>query len=170
MLKTERLILRGWESDDFDAFKAIATDPRVMQYIGTGESWSDERIQQFFEANTTSQREAGFSFWAVIDSETQTLIGLCGLFRFDGFNEVEIGWWLTPDYWGKGLAIEAAQAVMAYGFEQLNLPRIVAIAQPENQRSIRVMEKLGMQFEKMTVDRRGIDVVYYAKNNPLSLP
>ncbi len=77
---------------------------------------------------------------------------------------MEIGWWLAPEYWEKGLATEAAIAAMSYGFEQLNLPRIVSIAQPSNQRSIRVMEKLGMHFEKMSTDFCGIEVVCYAKN------
>jgi RimJ/RimL family protein N-acetyltransferase len=62
-----------------------------------------------------------------------------------------------------------AQAVMSYGFEHLNLQRIVSIAQPSNQRSIQVMEKLGMHFEKMSTDRRGIEVVYYARNKSDSI-
>lgn len=163
VIETERLLLQNWSVADFHPFKAIATNPKVMQYIGTGEPWADERIQQFIEKNITLYENYRFCFWALMDKETQTLIGICGLSPLSS-HEMEIGWWLVPEHWGKGLATEIAQAVMAYGFEQLNLPRIVAIAQPPNHRSIRVMEKLGMHFEKMSTDRRGIKVVYYAKN------
>jgi ribosomal-protein-alanine N-acetyltransferase len=96
--------------------------------------------------------------------KTGTLIGICGLSLMNEPDEVEIGWWLTPSYWGKGLATEAAQAVMNYGFDHLKLTKIISIAQPANHRSIRVMEKLGMHFEKMSTDRHGIEVVYYAKD------
>ncbi|HEY9897042.1 MAG TPA: GNAT family N-acetyltransferase [Candidatus Sericytochromatia bacterium] len=164
VIATDRLFLREWLSEDFRYFKPIATNPQVMQYIGTGELWSDERINQFINNHIARYKKYKFCFWALVHQSTQTLIGICGLSLLNEPDEVEIGWWLTPDYWGKGLATEAAQAVMSYGFERLTLPKIISIAQPVNQRSIRVMEKLGMHFEKMSTDRHGIEVVYYAKD------
>lgn len=163
VIETERLFLREWLTEDFQDFKSIATNPLVMKYIGTGEIWSDERIGQFIDNNMTLYKQYGFCLWALIHKQTQNLIGLCGLSPLTK-DEIEIGWWLAPEYWGVGLATEAATAAISYGFEQLNLPRIVSIAQPANQRSIRVMSKLGMHFEKMSTDRRGIEVVYYAVN------
>jgi ribosomal-protein-alanine N-acetyltransferase len=76
---------------------------------------------------------------------------------------VEIGWWLAPAYWGKGLATEAARHALAYGFEVSHLERIVAIAQAANRDSLRVMEKIGMRFEREAV-HKGIRVVLYAIN------
>lgn len=96
--------------------------------------------------------------------ENGELIGFCGLDHLWGGEEIEIGYWLAPDYWGKGLATEAAQAVLRYGFGRLGLLRIVAVAHPENQASIRVLEKLGMAFEK-TVLHEGITHVYHARSS-----
>lgn len=163
VIETERLFLREWLREDFHHFKPIATNPQVMKYIGTGEIWSDERIERFIDNNIDLYKKYGFCLWALIHKQTQNLIGFCGLSPLSQ-SEIEIGWWLAPEYWGNGLATEAALAVMLFGFERLNLPRIVSIAQPPNQRSIRVMEKLGMHFEKMSTDHRGIEVVYYAKD------
>lgn len=163
VIEAERIFLKEWLLEDFHHFKPIATNPLVMKYIGTGEIWSDERIQRFIDNNIALYKQYGFCLWALIYKETQNLIGFCGLSPLSP-HEMEIGWWLAPEYWRKGLATEAARAVMLYGFEDLNLLRIVSIAQPPNQRSIRVMEKLGMHFEKMSTDHRGIEVVYYAKD------
>jgi [ribosomal protein S5]-alanine N-acetyltransferase len=164
VIATERLFLKEWLPENFPDFKPIATNPQVMRYIGTGELWSDERIKQFIDNQIARYKQYKFCFWALIHRNTHALIGLCGLSLLNKPDEIEIGWWLIPEYWGQGLATEAAQAVMSYGFEQLNLPRIVSIAQPANQRSIRVMEKLGMHFEKMSTDRHSVEVVYYAKD------
>ncbi len=169
VIETERLFLREWLPEDFHHFKPIATNPKVMKYIGTGELWSDERIKRFIDNNIALHKKFGFCLWALIYKETQNLIGICGLSVLNQPDEIEIGWWLAPEYWGKGLATKVAQAVMSYGFEHLNLQRIVSIAQPSNQRSIQVMEKLGMHFEKMSTDRCGIEVVYYARNKSDSI-
>ncbi len=88
------------------------------------------------------------------------MIGFCGFDHLWGGAEIEIGYWLAPEYWGKGLATEAAQAVMQYGKERLGLQQIVAVAQPANRASIRVMEKLGMTCAKR-VCHEGIEHVLY---------
>ena len=74
---------------------------------------------------------------------------------------MEIGWWLAVKYWGRGLATEAAACALRFGFEQARLPRIIAIAQPANGRSLRVMEKIGLAFERDAV-HKGIPVVVYS--------
>ena len=78
---------------------------------------------------------------------------------------MEIGWWLAKAYWGRGLATEAARAVLRFGFESVGLTRIVAIAQPANRPSVHIMEKLGMSFERGLI-RSGVHVVLYSINNP----
>jgi len=165
-IETHRLELRSWEADDWKRFKPIATDSEVMRYIGHGELWSDERTKQFVTGSIRRFRESGYCLWPLMFKKNQDLIGFCGLTLLNEPDEIEIGWRLARAYWGMGLATEAAEAVMKYGFEKLKLDRIVAIAQPPNKRSIRVMEKIGMEFIKMTKDRNGIDVVYYSKQKP----
>ena len=90
--------------------------------------------------------------WAVgFHKEDSALIGWSGLSYLEDTGEVEIGYGLAKPYWGRGLASEAAAATIKYGFEQLGLPRIVAIASPDNITSRRVLEKLGMKFEKVAL-------------------
>jgi [ribosomal protein S5]-alanine N-acetyltransferase len=92
------------------------------------------------------------------------LIGFCG-FSDEFPPDVEIGWRFLPEYWGRGLATEAARAVMQYGFDTFGFGRLVYVSQRANQRSIRVAEKLGMAFERSFV-HKGKEVVRYAKDNP----
>ncbi len=162
VLETPRLILREWRPDDWVRFKPIAADPRVIRYVGTGQVPSDEQIRTYIETARKLYRDEGFCLWPLVSRKNRELIGFCGLDHLWGGDEIEIGYWLAPDYWGKGLATEAAQAVLEYGFDQLGLERIVAVAHPENQASIRVLQKLGMAFER-TVVREGLEHVYYAK-------
>jgi len=93
--------------------------------------------------------------------EGRRLIGFCGLQPLPETDEIEIGWWLARAWWGRGLATEAARAALHEGFTRAGLDRIVAIAQPANTASIRIMEKLGMRFERMT-ESRGVPVAMYA--------
>ena len=93
------------------------------------------------------------------------MIGFCGF--WDGFApDVEIGWRLLPKYWGQGLATEAATAVMEYGFRRWGFLRLISLAQTENKASIRIMQKLGMEFERC-FQHEGIEVVRYSKANPV---
>jgi len=160
ILETPRLILREWQSDDWIRFKPIATNPLVIRYVGTGQPPNDEQIQAYIEAARNRYRTERFCLWPLIYRENQALIGFCGLDRLWGRDEIEIGYWLAPDYWGKGLATEAALAVIQYGKGTLGLQQIVAVAQPANKASIHVLEKLGMAYVK-NVFHDGIEHVLY---------
>ena len=96
------------------------------------------------------------------------MIGFCGLQPLAETPEIEIGWWLARNSWGRGLATEAAREAIKFGFKRAGLERIVAIARQEHRASLHVMEKLGMSFERATT-HRGIPVVLYAirhRQNP----
>jgi RimJ/RimL family protein N-acetyltransferase len=164
ILETERLYLRQWVFADWKRFKPLATDPRVLKYIGTGEPWSDEKIQEFVRRGIEAAHSRGWLLWPVIHRADGVLIGFCG-FGAGFLPHVEIGWRLLPDYWGRGLATEAAQAVLGYGFGRFGFDRVISVAQPANRPSIRVMEKIGMGFERSFI-HQGIEVVCYAKDNP----
>ena len=168
ILETSRLFLRPWLPDDWLALRVLATDPRVMKHIGGGEPWSDKRIQRFVRGGIEKAKTRGWILWPVIHKESDDLIGICGF--NDGFPpDPELGWWLRPDHWGQGLATEIASATMTYGFRTYCFPRIISIIQPANTPSIRVAERLGMHFDG-TFDHKGIEVLRYARNNPLNLP
>lgn len=157
---TKRLVFQLWQADDWLRFKPIATDPRVVRYVMPGAVPSDELIREHIDAARRRYAEEGFCLWPLICRANGELIGFCGLDRLWGGGEIEIGYWLAHAYWGQGLATEAAQAVMTYGFEELGLPRIVAVAHPENLASLRVLEKLGMVFERLAVHQEQEHVLY----------
>jgi RimJ/RimL family protein N-acetyltransferase len=164
LVETERLFVRQWLPDDWERLRRLVTDPRVLEHLPTEVPWPDERIQRFINRGIEVESTRGWILWPVIHKEDAELIGFCGF--ADGFPpDVEIGWRLRPEYWGRGLATEVARAVMQYGFDRFRFDRLVAVTHPANRRSIRVMEKLGMEFEKMFL-HKGAEAVCYVKSRP----
>jgi RimJ/RimL family protein N-acetyltransferase len=148
-LKTPRLILRRWAKDDLAAFAALNADPEVMAHFP---STIDEAETAILIARfEVSFEENGFGPWAVEIAWARTLIGFCGLLRpqFEAhfMPAVEIGWRFSRGSWGNGYATEAAEAAMAYGFDEAGLDEIVSFTVPDNDRSRRVMERLGMTHD-----------------------
>ena len=160
-MRTERLLFAPWTEADWLALKPIATDPEVMRYISDGQPWPDDRIQEFVQRQIGCLRLHAYCMWQLLEASSGCMIGFCGLQPLESTGDVEIGWWLARSHWGRGLATEAARAVLEDGFERAGLARIVAIAQPRNRASVQVMEKLGMQYEK-PMKHKGFDVVLYA--------
>jgi ribosomal-protein-alanine N-acetyltransferase len=168
--ETPRLILRQFIDQDFAAIAAILADPIGMQHIGPGTpntaeqsrqwlnkslqnnryDWSAETLERVPQLLRAPQRNAHFSMWAVIDRETNALIGRSGLlaWNLDGHLEVEVGYHLARPFWGCGLATEAARAVRDYGFDRLGFDRLISIIKPENVASQRVAVKNGMHHER----------------------
>jgi [ribosomal protein S5]-alanine N-acetyltransferase len=165
---TKRLVFREWLPDDWLRFKPIANDPRVVRYVVHGAVPTDEQIRAHIEAARKQYWEEGFCLWPLVYRANQKLIGFCGLDHLWEGPEIEIGYWLAHAYWGNGLATEAAQAVLDYGFGKLGLQRIVAVAHPENRASLRVLHKLEMTFERMAV-HQGVEHVLYSKSADISI-
>jgi RimJ/RimL family protein N-acetyltransferase len=148
-ITTERLLLRRWRDSDRVPFQAMNADPRVMEFFPAllSPEESDalvDRAQAHFDLR-------GFGPFAVELLENQFFLGFIGLSipNFDApfMPAVEIGWRLAFDCWGRGLATEGAHAVIRYAFEDLGLDNLVSFTAPENLRSRRVMEKLGMTHD-----------------------
>ena len=150
--ETPRLILRHFTHDDLDNLAPILADPQVMYFSARGVQ-TREQTRKFINWMLSSYQEEGFGLYAVIYKENYQLIGFCGLLIWDlkKQQEVEIGYRFASQHWGRGLGTEAALAVRDYAWHKLNLNRLICIIQPENNRSIRVAEKLGMKYEKNTV-------------------
>ena len=145
-IRTERLLLRRWRLADLEPFATLNADPCVHEFLSgpLSKEQSDEmatRIDACFEQN-------GFGLCAVEVPGVAPFIGFIGLSipRFEAHFTpcVEIGWRLSADFWGRGLATEGAQAALEFGFKQICLSEIVSSTVPENIRSRRVMEKIGM--------------------------
>ncbi len=163
---TERLRLRSWSFDDIPRFRSLATNEDVIRFIGPGTAWSDDRCAYWIGTQVGYQHGHGFSMWALREKDDEEVIGCVGLQPIPehvGLDEVEIGWWIAPEHWGKGLATEAAQFAHDFAFERTDLQRFVARAYAANTASIRIMEKLGMTFERPFGDGPKGDVVLYAK-------
>ena len=160
-LETPRLRFRKFTPGDLQDLAAIRADADVMRYIGCGRPESLAEVQLILDKVLRHWNEHGFGPWALIEKPGNTLIGWCGLCYLENTRDVEIAYGIAKQYWGQGLASEAAAATIKYGFEQLHLDRIVAVAWPDNVISRRLMEKLGLKYAKQA-NFYNAEVVYYA--------
>jgi [ribosomal protein S5]-alanine N-acetyltransferase len=186
VLETERLILRHLTMDDLDALAAIYGDPDVRRYFPEGVLVRDEAKEELEWIIDVYYGRYGFGLWATLDKGNGELIGRCGLIPWtilptptgelalggtgehpvgpEG-SEVEVAYLLAKRSWGRGLATEAATAIVEYGFEQLGLERLICLIDPENRASQRVAQKIGMTFER-DVDLDGELVPLYSRQRP----
>lgn len=144
--ETDRLIHRAMTVDDAAAFYALNSHPDVMRYTGEPPIETVEAARDAIAAYPDFEKY-GYGRWACVLKETGAIIGFCGLKYLDDLDKVDVGFRFLPEYWGKGLATEAARASIAFGFNVLMLDQIIGLVLPENGASIRVLEKLGMRSE-----------------------
>ena len=162
ILETKRLLLRRFVMDDLDALFALYSDPSVVQYIPDAPRTYDETQEELEWFMHGHPRFPELGLWATIYKETRQFIGRCGLlpWTIDGQHEVEVAFAFSKVYWGLGLGTEVAQALAQYGFEQLQLSRLICLIDLENRASIRVATKIGMTFEKEGEDEKGPFLLY----------
>lgn len=145
MFETNRLILRKLKGSDLDDIFKMRKDPEVMRFIrepqtdiGSSVKWIDMMIDKWDDHK--------IGFCAVVEKETEAFVGWCGLWELKETDEIEVGYAIAPGHWGKGYATEAAHRCLQYGFDDVGLDRIVAVARPENEASQNVMKKIGMTY------------------------
>ena len=155
ILETPRLLLRQFEPADADALAQVLTDPETMRYYPA--PLDRAGVEQWIARNRVRYVSDHYGLWAMVLRETGELVGDCGLIRqeVDGTVEVEIGYHVRRNLWGRGLAPEAAAGCRDYGFERLRAKRLISLIRPENLPSRRVAEKIGLSLWKM-VDWRGL--------------
>jgi ribosomal-protein-alanine N-acetyltransferase len=154
ILETKRLTLRTLQPQDLDDLFALYRDPEVRRYFPEGTlsfAQTKEELDWFLQGGDPDHPK--LNLWATLHKETGRFIGRCGLipWTIDGKEEVEIAYLLAKSHWRQGLGAEVAQALVRYGFEQLGLPRLIALIDPENQASIGTAEKAGLRFERRIV-------------------
>ena len=159
ILETDRLILRELNSSDAEDFYRLNINPNVIKYTGNSAFQSVEEAKEFLE-NYNDYKLNGYGRWAVITKEKNEFIGWCGLKFGEMENETDIGFRFFEEVWNKGYATESAKACLNYGFEKLKLKRIIGRAMKENMGSIRVLEKIGLEYEQDT-DFDGKSAVIY---------
>ena len=163
-LETARLRLRQWRIADWDALHRAYGDPEVMRWHGRPEGLSLAETAYSIGRMSAQWEERGYGMWAAEERDDGTLVGRIGLLYHPdspaGDDRVEIAWSLQQDRWGRGYATEGALASLEHGFERVGLERIVSIAVTANTRSIRVMERIGLERVGRT-HWRGSDVTWY---------
>ena len=147
-LETERLILRGWELADFEAYASIYAEPEVMRFLSPdGKPMSRFDAWRSFTAVIGHWYARGFGLFAVVERASGNLVGRVGPWQPEGWPGFEVGWSLRSSCWGRGYATEAAQACIHYSFEVLKKPHLISLIDPDNINSIRVAERVGEKLE-----------------------
>jgi RimJ/RimL family protein N-acetyltransferase len=146
ILETDRLIVRHVTIDDAEFILGLLNEPSWLRFIGDkGVRTLDDARNYILTGPVESYRRFGFGLYLTQEKPDGTPIGLCGLLKRDVLPDADIGFAFLPAFWGKGYAHEAAAAVMEHGSTVLGLKRILAITNPDNESSIRLLEKLGMR-------------------------
>jgi RimJ/RimL family protein N-acetyltransferase len=162
ILETPRLVLRHLEPGDLEPLYTLYRDPEIRRYFPEGVLTYEETKEELEWFLHGHPRHPELGLWATILKETGQFIGRCGLLPWDidGQFEVEVAYMIAKEYWGQGLATEAALAIAQHGFETLQLTRLICLVEHGNTASIRVAEKIGMAFEKEGEDEKGPFLLY----------
>ena len=150
VLETERLRLRLMTTADAEFIMELLNDPDFVRYIGDkGVRTLDDAREYIRTGPVASYERHGFGLWVVEPKELDAPVGICGFLKRDTLADVDIGFAILPQHRSRGYALESAFAALSYGRHVLGLTRIVAITNPDNVESIRLLEKIGMSFERM---------------------
>lgn len=149
ILETKRILLREFEIEDYKAVFEFGSNKKVARYTG------DKALESYDEAKTiinkiylVDYKKYGYGRWAIVYKPENKIIGFAGLKYLKSISETDIGFRFLPEYWRKGIATEVATKIMDYGFNSLNLNRIIGIAHPDNIGSCKVLMKIGMELFK----------------------
>jgi ribosomal-protein-alanine N-acetyltransferase len=147
---------------DLDELFAFYRDPDVIKYIPDAPRTYEETKEELEWFLNGHPKFPELGLWATLYKETGQFMGRCGLlpWTIDGQHEVEVAFALSKEYWGQGLATEVATALVQYGFEHLQLSRLICLIEQDNKASINVATKIGMTFEKESKDEYGPFLVY----------
>lgn len=149
ILETQRLRLRKFNLHDAAFIIELFNSPAWLLFIGDRNVRTEEQaIAYLRNGPIKSYLENGFGLYMVEIKDTGLAIGMCGILKRDTLENPDIGFALLPEHTGKGYARECSEATIKYAFETLQIPKIYAIVKPDNQRSIRLLEALGLKFEK----------------------
>ena len=162
ILETERLYLRELDVNDAEYFYLLNLDKEVMKYTGEEPFENIEKAKDFLK-NYDHYEKYGFGRWAVINKENGAFLGWCGLKFTEKLNEYDIGFRFFKKCWNKGYATESSKSCLGYGINELKMTEILGRAMKENKASIRVLEKIGLEYEKEFNFNGNIGVIYKTK-------
>jgi [ribosomal protein S5]-alanine N-acetyltransferase len=164
-IETQRTILRWLREEDLEAVTTLLGNPRVMRFSLAGVH-TPEQCREFLDTCLASYQEKGYGIFAVVEKETDEVIGYCGFYDqiVEGRAEVEVAYRLLPRVWSKGLATEVVRRVQEFGFQELGFRRLISNIDSENHASARVAEKCGMNYERDFLYKGTLPVRVYAKS------
>ena len=163
-LETERLDLRPFTTDDAPFVLTLLNEPSFLRFIGDKKVRNLEDARQYLlNGPIASYNVHGFGILLVELKDTNIPIGMCGLIKREELPVPDIGFAFIPDYWRQGFAFEAATAVMNDARARLKLTHILAIVNPDNESSIKLLERLGLKFERIKGDVK----LYALPNQPV---
>ena len=150
ILETERTILREVIADDAEFVLDLLNQPSFIKYIGDRNVRTVDEARDYIESRfASSYQKFNYGMWAVELKESATLIGLCGFVRRDTLPDADIGFAFLPQFEKKGFAYESAAATMKYGQNVQKLPRVLAITSKDNFSSQKLLDKIGLKFERL---------------------
>lgn len=162
VIETKRLALLEFQPSDAEFVLQLVNTPKWISFIGDrGVRTLDDAVKYIDERIVSSYRRFGFGLYLVKLKDGTTPVGMCGLVRREHLNDVDLGFAFLPEFEKTGYALEASSAVLEFARDGLRLKRIVAITMRENNRSIKLLEKLGLQFEKMISSPGEQDLMLY---------
>ena len=167
--ETERLIIREWYLKDIEALHKVMSDEEVMRYVWDYRPATFEQVEQLVRHCMAESSTQQWTTWPIISKHEDILIGYCGfLVRSYGEykGETEMGWLIDRNYWGNGLATEAALAVLTLGLEKWSFSKVIASAREENTQSVKIMEKIGMSLINPSLNPKGRLVPHAIICNP----
>ncbi|TWT27141.1 GNAT family N-acetyltransferase [Planomicrobium sp. CPCC 101110] len=150
-IQTARLVMRPYQDEDFGFLCSLFSDPEVVRFIGNGQTRNKDGAMEFlYWIYRSYKTHPKLGLRVLVRKNDGKLIGHAGLVpqTVNGFEELEIGYWIARDHWGQGYATEAAAALKEYGRRQLGKKRFVSLIQPANEASRKVAERIGMELEK----------------------
>jgi len=149
-LETQRLIIRELKVDDAQFILTLLNEPSFLRYIGDKKVRNlDDARRYILSRPVASYERYGFGLFRVELKDSHIPIGMCGLLKREELPDPDIGFAFLPDFWNRGYALEAAAAVLNYARQRLKLDRILAIVNPDNDASIKLLQKLSFKFERM---------------------
>lgn len=162
--ETSRLLIRETHQEDADFIVKLLNSKGWLQYIGDRKvKKREDGIQYISSRFMASYAEFGFGFWAVIEKESQKAIGICGIVKRPTLEDVDLGYAFLPEYFGKGYAFEATSAILEVAKTKFDISTLIAIVQPDNLRSIKLLEKLSFSYERDTLFEDGALLALYKR-------
>ncbi len=159
-METERLLLRQFREQDFEAYFRLFTDPEVRRFVGGGAKPTRGEVWRHMAMVAGIWSIRGYGQWAIEEKASGELLGRSGVWFPEGFPEIEVGWLIRRERWGSGFATEAGAEALRQAFATLGVAHVISLIDPDNVASRRVAEKLGGTVEKTGVFR-GEPTLFY---------